>query len=108
MKISLLALLPAAFLAGCAAPPQDPAVAANKAACIKAADITYKANTINLLARPSQTGLRYGAPELAFQGEEMGAMNQRTLQIRRCEQLGLQNGAPTVNNVQVVTPQITN
>lgn len=108
MKISLLALLPAAFLAGCAAPPQDPAVAANKAACIKAADVAYRASTINLLARPPQTGLRYGAPVLAFQGEQMGAMNQRDLQIRRCEQLGLQNSTPTVNNVQVVTPQIVN
>lgn len=108
MKTSFLALAAAALLAGCAAPPQDQAAAANKAACIKAADVTYNNSTVNLLARPVQNGLRFGAPDTAFQGEEMGAMNQRALQIRTCEQLGIQNDAPTVNGVQVVPPHIVN
>ena len=108
MKTSLLALLAACLLAGCAAPKQPPAMAANQAACVKSADATYKNSTVNLAARPLQEGLRYGAPTMAFQGEEMGAMNQRALQIRRCEDIGNQNGMPAVNGVQVVAPHIVN
>lgn len=108
MKTSLLALATAALLAGCAAPPQDPAAAALQAACTKQADAAYKNSTLNLQARPTQNGLRYGAPVEAFQGEEMGAINQRTLQIQRCEETGLQNGSPTINGVPVVAPHIVN
>ena len=108
MKISLLVLLSAALLAGCAAKPENPAVAAEQAACIKAADVTYNNSTINLQARPVENGVRFGAPVLAFQGEEMGAMDQRSLQIKRCEKFGNQANQPTVNGVQVVTPHIVN
>lgn len=108
MKTSLLTLAAITLLAGCAARPQDPAAAALRAACTKAADAAYKNSTINLQARPTQNGLRFGAPVLAFQGEEMGAMNARALQIQRCEETGLQNGTPTMNGVQIVTPHIVN
>lgn len=108
MKTSLLALLAVSLLAGCAAPKQTPAMAANQAACVKSADAVYRNSTVNLEARPSQEGLRFGAPVMAFQGEEMAAMNQRALQIRRCEDIGNQNGTPTVNSVPVVAPHIVN
>lgn len=108
MKLSLLALISLAMLAGCAAPPQNAATKADNAACVKSADAAYKNSTVNLLARQPQTGLRYGAPTLAFQGEEMGALNQRALQIRRCEQLGTQNGTPNMSGVQIVAPHIVN
>ena len=108
MKTSFLVLAAAALLAGCAAPQQDPAAAALQAACTKVADATYNNSTVNLQARPTQNGLRYGAPVMAFQGEEMGAMNQRALQIQRCGETGLQNGTPVINGVQVVAPHIVN
>lgn len=108
MKTSLLALLGASLLVGCAAPKQPPATAAVQAACVKSADTAYKNSTLNLAARPLQEGLRYGAPTMVFQSEEMGAMNQRAMQIRRCEDIGNQNGTPAVNGVQVVTPHIVN
>lgn len=108
MKPSLMAILAVSLLTGCAAQPHATAAAADRAACIKAANTAYKNSTINLEARPAQVGLRYGAPDMAFQGEEMGAMNQRALQIRRCEQNGVQNGSPAVNGGQLVTPHIVN
>lgn len=108
MKTSLLAILAASLLSGCAAQPPTTAAAANRAACVKAANTAYKNSTLNLEARPAQVGLRYGAPVMAFQGEEMGAMNQRALQIRHCEQSGVQNGSPALNGVQLVTPHIVN
>lgn len=108
MKFSLLALLPLGLLVGCAASPQSPATTANNAACVKAADAAYNSSTINLQARPVQTGLRFGAPVMAFQGEEMGALNQRHLQIQRCEQLGNLDGTPTIKGVQIVAPHIVN
>lgn len=108
MKLSLLALLPFGLLVGCAAPSQNTAVAADKAACVKTADAAYNNSTTNLQARPVQTGLRFGAPVMAFQGEEMGALNQRALQIQRCEQLGNLNNASNLNGVQIVTPHIVN
>lgn len=108
MKISLLALISIPLLAGCAAQQQTQEAAANQAACTKAADIAYRNSTINLQARPLQTGLRYGAPVMAFQGEEMGAMSQRASQIQRCEELGNQTNMPSMNGVQIVAPHIVN
>lgn len=108
MKISLLALISIPLLAGCAAQPQTQAQKADQAACTQAADIAYRNSTINLQARPTQNGLRYGAPVAAFQGEEMGAMNQRALQIQRCERLGLQSGMPAANGADIVAPHIVN
>ena len=108
MKTSLLALLFIPLLAGCAAQPQTQEAAANQAACTKAADIAYQNSTINLQARPLQTGLRYGAPVMAFQGEEMGALNERSLQIQKCEELGNQTNMSSMNGVQLVAPHIVN
>lgn len=108
MKTSLLTLAAITLLAGCAAQPQDQAAASLRAACTKMADATYNSSTVNLQARPVQNGLRFGAPVMAFQGEEMGAMNARALQIQRCEETGLQNGTQTMNGMQIVTPHIVN
>ncbi|MGE4480335.1 hypothetical protein [Acidocella sp.] len=108
MRIRLLAAAAALLLASCASQPQSQAQAANSAACTAQADAVYRQSTVNLQARTQQNGLRYGAPTQVFDSERMGAMNDRALQIQRCETLGNQNGAPTVNGVQVVTPHIVN
>lgn len=106
MKVSLLALTSCLLLAACASTPQNAATAANDAACVRQANAAYRASTVNLLARIPQTNQRYGAPTLAFEGERLAAENARSLQIRRCETFGLQNGSPTVDGVPVVTPHI--
>lgn len=108
MKPTFLALAAGLLLAGCAGAPQSPAAVADAAACTKAANATYRANTVNLLARIPQTNTRFGMPSQVFQSEQMGAENARALQIQRCEEIGNQNGNPTVNGVPVVTPQILN
>lgn len=108
MKPRLLALAAGLLLTGCAGAPQSPAAAADDVACTQAANATYRANTVNLLARIPQTDSRYGMPSQVFQSEQMGAENARALQIQRCEKIGNQDGTPTVNGVPVVTPQILN
>lgn len=108
MKSSFLAAASILLLAGCAGQPQSKAEAANSAACTAAADQVYQNNTLNLQARTAQNGLRYAGPTYVFDAERLGAMNQRALQIQRCENFGNQNGSPTVNGVQVVTPHIVN
>ncbi len=108
MKSSFLAVASILLLAGCASQPQSQAASANAAACTQAADQAYQNSTLDLQARTAQNGLRYGAPTQVFGAEQMGAQNDRALQIQHCENFGSQNGAPTVNGVQVVTPHIVN
>ncbi|SHE84518.1 hypothetical protein [Acidocella aminolytica] len=108
MNARLPAVAAVLFLAGCASQKQTPAEVANQAACTQQANAMYQNSTVNLQARTAQTGLRYGGPNQVFDAERMGAMNDRALQIQRCEQIGNQNGSPTVNGVPVVTPHIVN
>lgn len=108
MKSSFLAVAAILLLAGCASQPQSRAAAANSAACTDTANQVYQNSTLNLQARPVQNGIRYGAPTQLFDSERLGAQNDRTLQIQRCENIGNQNGSPTVNGVPVVTPHIVN
>ena len=108
MKSSLLAVAAILLLAGCASQPQSQAAAANTAACTDAANAAYQNSTLDQQARTLQNGLRYGGPNQVFDAERLGAMNDRALQIQHCENFGSQNGAPTVNGVQVVTPHIVN
>ena len=108
MKSSFLAVASILLLAGCASQPQSQAAAANSAACTQAANQVYQNSTLDQQARTLQNGLRYGTPTQVFSAEQMGAMNDRAQQIQHCENFGSQNGTPTVNGVQVVTPHIVN
>jgi hypothetical protein len=108
MKSSFLAVASILLLAGCASQPQSQAAAANSAACTAQANQVYQNTTLDQQARTLQNGLRYGAPTQVFDAERLGAQNDRAQQIQNCENLGNQNGTPTVNGVQVVTPHIVN
>jgi hypothetical protein len=102
-RFLVLAALP---LAACASHPQSPAAAANAAACTQAADQAYQNSTLNLQGRTLQNGLRYGGPNEVFQGERLGAENDRSLQIAHCEEYGTLSGPPVPNTAPAVTPHI--
>jgi hypothetical protein len=105
VKLTLAAAL---ILAGCAmGPPESQAQKADDAACTTQADAAYAGANPDLLARTSQNGLLYGAtPTHVFDAEQMGAEHDRQSAITRCERIGNNGAAPTVNGVPVVPPKI--
>jgi hypothetical protein len=97
-------------LSGCApagAPPESAAATADAAACTAQGDATYRALSVDQLARTSQNGLLFApTPNHVFDAEQMGAEHERDSQITKCEQNGNPGTATTINGVPVVPPRI--
>ena len=101
------AVLAFGTLAGCAAPsaPSNAADATAKA-CTAQAEAQYNASTVDLDARPTQSGLQFGAtPNHVFDAEQMGAEHQRDSAITACEHSGDTGGAANGGSY-AVTPHI--